>query len=111
MSNLNKTYHKGKYRGGEWAKHLRPYLKRLGNKRFRKVAAILEEREYEEFKRSTRKKSKKIIKAKITTKLFSDKKHSYYKSYRTMRDFENAIKRPSVIQYSIINNTEKAQNE
>ena len=36
MNNLNKTYHKGKYRGGEWAKHLRPFLKKLGNKRWRK---------------------------------------------------------------------------
>jgi len=36
MSNLNKIYHKGKYRSGEWGKHLRPYLKRVGNKRWRK---------------------------------------------------------------------------
>lgn len=37
MSNLNKIYHKGKFRNGEWAKHLRPFLKKIGNRRWRRT--------------------------------------------------------------------------
>lgn len=50
MSNLNKTYHKGKYRGGEWAKHLRPFLKWLGNKRWRKDGKEIDLTETERIK-------------------------------------------------------------
>ncbi|NQX92967.1 MAG: hypothetical protein HRT74_12750 [Flavobacteriales bacterium] len=42
MSNNNKIYHKGRFRGGERIKHLRPYLKRLGNKRWRKFQDDIE---------------------------------------------------------------------
>lgn len=107
MTNLNKTYHKGKFRGGEWAKHLRPFLKRLGNKRFRKTATKLDEDEFERFAKSNKKKERKRIKAKITVKLFGDSKYSYYKSYRSMKDLENAVKRPNVINYTIINKSEE----
>lgn len=107
MTNLNKTYHKGKFRGGEWAKHLRPFLKRLGNKRFRKIATTLEENELKRFSNSKRKKGRKRIKAKITIKLFGDRKYSYYKSYRSMKDLENTVKRPNVINYTIINKPEE----
>ncbi len=107
MSNLNKTYHKGKYRGGEWAKHLRPYLKRLGNKRFRKVAASLESDEFDRFIKSKRKKGRKKIKVKITQRIYGDSKSSYYKSYRTMKDLNNAIKRPNVISYLILDDSDK----
>ena len=34
MKNL---YNKGKYRSFEYAKHLRPFLKRIGNKKWRKT--------------------------------------------------------------------------
>ena len=106
MTNLNKTYHKGKYRGGEWAKHLRPFLKRLGNKRFRNVAATLEEEELRNYSKTRKRKSRKRIKAKITIKLFGDSKYSYYKSYRSIKNLENAVKRPNVINYTILNQRE-----
>lgn len=110
MTNLNKTYHKGKFRGGEWVKHLRPFLKRLGNKRFRKVATSIEDQEFQKYSKSSKKKGRKLIKAKITIKLFGDSKYSYYKSYRTMKDYENAIKRPNVIDSKIINKTKNDQS-
>lgn len=31
-------YNKGKYRGGEWVKHLRPFLKKTGNRKWRRTA-------------------------------------------------------------------------
>lgn len=39
--------------------------------------------------------------------LFGDSKYSYYKSYRSMKDLENAVKRPQVINYTIINKPEE----
>jgi len=104
MTNLNKTYHKGKFRSGEWAKHLRPYLKRLGNKKFRKAALTLEEDQFFNSKRSKRKRSKKRIKIKVTIKYWENTIVSYYKSYRTLKDMQNAINRPNVIRYQILSN-------
>ena len=111
MTNLNKKYHKGKYRAGEWAKHLRPFLKRLGNKRFRKVAATIDDDEFEKFEKSKKKKGRKRIKAKITVKTFGDSKYSYYKSYRTMKDLEKAIQRPNVISYSILSKPDNEKDD
>ncbi len=103
MTNLNKTYHKGKYRGGEWAKHLRPYLKRLGNKRFRKSAVSLEQSEFERYSRTKKNRiNRKTIRAKITISLFGNSTYSYYKSYRRKRDLENAVARPNVVRYILI---------
>lgn len=101
MTNLNKTYHKGKFRSYEWAKHLRPFLKRIGNKRFRKTSINLEEDELVKYRKS-KKRHRKRIKAKITVQKFGDCKLSYYKSFKTVRDFNNAVNRPNVIRYFII---------
>jgi len=35
---MKNIYNKGRYRSREWAKHLRPFLKRTGNKKWRKTA-------------------------------------------------------------------------
>jgi hypothetical protein len=32
---MRNIYNKGKYRNGEWAKHLRPFLKKVGNRKWR----------------------------------------------------------------------------
>ncbi|WP_157976841.1 hypothetical protein [Taibaiella helva] len=37
---MEHIYHKGKYRSGERDRHLRPYLKRKGNKAWHKDAAL-----------------------------------------------------------------------
>ena len=103
MSNLNKTYHKGKFRSYEWAKHLRPFLKRLGNKKFRKASTILDD-DLVPYRKSKKKLGRKRIKAKITIRVFGDGKLSYYKSFRTMKDLENSLKRPNIIRYTIIKN-------
>lgn len=111
MTNLNKTYHKGRYRAGEWIKHLRPYLKRLGNKRFRKVAVTIDTEEFKSHSKTTKRKSRKRIKAKITIKFYGDRKYSYYKSYRTMKDLENSVKRPNVIRYTVLNHSDDNYDE
>lgn len=102
MSNLNKIYHKGKYRSYEWAKHLRPFLKRLGNKRFRKTSTTLDD--IVPYRKSKKKLGRKRIKVKITIRIFGEGKLSYYKSFRNMKDLENALKRTNIIRYTIIKN-------
>lgn len=102
MTNFNKIYHKGKYRSGEWAKHLRPYLKRVANKRFRKDALTIESDEYHNLKSLKKWKIRRKIKAKITLRLNGNSKTSYYKNYRNMKDLNNAVKRPNVIRYMLV---------
>ena len=34
---MRNIYNKGRYRNREWAKHLRPFGKRAGNKKWRKA--------------------------------------------------------------------------
>ncbi|MBQ4820206.1 hypothetical protein [Aquimarina sp. MMG016] len=101
MNNLNKTYHKGNFRSGEWSKHLRPYLKRIGNKRWRKTGKGLSE--FEEVKNLRRRKtSKKEIVVRITNRFYGNIEFTRIRKYRTMRDAQNSMNRSSVIRAEII---------
>jgi len=102
MSNLNKTYHKGKYRSAEWAKHLRPYLKRVGNKRWRKDGKEIELTETENVKQRKKYSSKKHIKVRITKRFYGDLKWTTISKYRTLRDAKNAMNQANVIRAEII---------
>ncbi|MCH2235586.1 MAG: hypothetical protein MK078_15145 [Crocinitomicaceae bacterium] len=109
MSNLNKIYHKGEYRFGEWGKHLRPYLKRQGNKKFRRTDINLDD----EFvpKIQSRKKAKRIIEVKITSMFYGDIKVSKISKYRTMRDAQNAINRGNVVRAHFVNGGENLNSK
>ncbi|PWG04029.1 hypothetical protein [Polaribacter aquimarinus] len=102
MSNLNKTYHKGKYRSGEWAKHLRPYLKRVGNKSWRKDGKEIELNETDNLSHWKKYSTKRNIKVKITKKFYGDLKWTTISKYRTLRDAENAMKQANIIKAEII---------
>ena len=102
MNNLNKSYHKGKYRSGEWSKHLRPYLKRLGNKRWRKDGKNIDNIEEIVVKHRKKYKSRRLIKVKITKEIYGDLKWSRITKYRTLRDAENAMKQANIIKAEIL---------
>ena len=104
MRNLNKIYHKGKFRSGERAKHLRPFLKRQGNKRFRKTKTTLEEETFVQNIKSKRAHRRKRIRALIITRMNDGTKLSYYKNYPSLRDLKNAVKRSNVIGHTLIHN-------
>lgn len=92
---MAQTYHKGKYRSGEWCKHLRPYLKRVGNKRWRKdVAADIADELHEDRLAVAREKRKKNkpVKVKTTGRSFAGFICSYTKKYATLKAAEQAIK-------------------
>ncbi len=102
MNNLNKTYHKGKYRSGEWAKHLRPFLKRVGNKRWRKDGKDIDILEGNIVSYRKKHKVQRTIKVKITKKFYGDLKWTTTSKYRTLRDAENAMNQANVIKAEII---------
>ena len=99
MKNYNKAYHKGKYRNGEWAKHLRPFLKRTGNKRWRKTGLEIDE----DIPLSLPKNKKpKRTKVKITKRYFGDITLTNISKYRSLRDAKNAMKQGNVIRARVI---------
>ena len=103
---MTNIYNKGRYRSGEWAKHLRPYLKKQGNRRWRRTARDLESLAYaesagDEVTKINRKKKKSIeVKFKIRTSF--DRSYSYRARYRTLRAAKDAMKRKQVIEAKII---------
>lgn len=102
MTNLNKTYHKGKYRSHEWAKHLRPYLKRVGNKSWRRDGKKIEVNELSQLRQRKKHTSKRQIKVRITKRFHGDSKSTTISKYRTLRDAQNAMKQANVIRAEII---------
>ncbi|WP_130733903.1 hypothetical protein [Flavobacterium sp. J27] len=102
MKNL---YNKGPYRGYERAKHLRPYWKKIANRKWRATeevvveeAIALEQNDANAIRNPViKKKPKKSIKVKIKFKEHNDKISSVYTSYRSYKQLNDAIKRNNVI--------------
>lgn len=104
-NNLSKTYHKGRYRNREWAKHLKPYGKRQGNKRFRKTGkGVFGEEDLftPNSRRNTHKKKKKRIKVKITYFWYGEIQTTETKTFATLRDAQNSINRHSVLKHEFL---------
>jgi hypothetical protein len=104
---MTNIYNKGKYRSGEWAKHLRPFLKRQGNKRWRLSAQNLKNIDYERLEilppiNNSKIKPKKEIEVKFKLKSFGDRTISYSAKYRSLRSAKDAMKRNRVINAKII---------
>lgn len=98
---MTKLYHKGKYGMGEWGKHLRPFLKTTGNRKWRRTAAKLNpesESLVELPKTRLRGKPKKTIQVKFRMKMDGLGIRSYYAKYATLRAAKDAMKRNSVIE-------------
>lgn len=108
---MEHLYHKGKYRSREWCKHLRPFLKRTGNKRWRKdarleIATSLDETALAVKGPETQRRSKTRIRVRFTIRdgRFT---HTYNRFYKTRRSAEDAIRRNAVISVSIFRTEEK----
>ena len=103
---MTNIYNKGRYRSGEWAKHLRPFLKTIGNRRWRRTASNIKNLDLvldnETIDLKTRSKSKKTIEVKFRLKSIGDKTYSYRAKYRNMRAANDAMKRLNVIEAKII---------
>jgi hypothetical protein len=106
-NNLSKTYHKGRYRDRDWAKHLKPFGKRLGNKRFRKTGKNIlgEEDPFAPNARRIRikKKRNQRIKVKITHSWGDGEYRSVeIKTFARLRDAQNSLNRHSVLRYEFL---------
>lgn len=77
---MKTLYNKGRFRSYEYAKHLRPFLKRIGNKKWRKTGKLEIEDQLNDFAsfRKARRQKQLVICAKIT-KERNGRKESVYK--------------------------------
>ncbi len=102
-------YNKGKYRNGEYAKHLRPFLKTSGNRKWRRTAQQEVRYELDELsnffpvktKRISRRLKKKIV---LKTKEYFHKDiiFTYTRKYRTLRGAFDSLKRNKVVEGRIV---------
>jgi hypothetical protein len=104
---MRNIYNKGKYRSGEWAKHLRPYLKKQGNRKWRRTARDLGRLTYEDYTvdevtEIKKKKKRKSIVVEFKTGTSFGRSFSYRVKYRSLRAAKDAMKRRKVIEAKII---------
>lgn len=115
MKNL---YNKGKFRGFEYGK-IPPYLKTLGNKRWRRTAPMeLRSLESEEASLPTNiqlpqknSKTKARIKVKITFLEYNQKKTSRYLTYKSVKALQDSMKKNTVMQVVFKTNGFKTKNQ
>lgn len=101
---MKQVYHKGKYRSGERSKHLSPFLKRTGNKRWRKdaVADIADGLGEERLEVSAKTvKKPRLIAVQMRIRVGKNLVHRYNCRYARHRDAEQAIRQERVIRASI----------
>jgi len=108
---MRNVYNKGRFRNREYAKHLRPFLKREGNKRWRKFAknemlgGLVSEKDMVNFSNEMQnrvpRKHKKTIKVKITKDLGRYGLSSSYCSYSSIRALNDSLRRNNIIRYTI----------
>lgn len=102
MTNLNMAYRKGPFRDIDRGGSVTRFQQKWINKRWRKTAKKLNEIEEEVSYTPKRKKSKKHIKVKITTRFYGDNTWTQTNKYRNLRDAQNAMHRANVIRAEII---------
>lgn len=112
---MENTYNKKKYRNGVREKHLRPFLKKIGNRkcriegrlqvktRFNQTDEPSLDIEQEAEKRSKRipRKQKKKIKVKITTIESKELVKTTIRKYHSIKAVKSAIARNNVVRYYI----------
>ncbi len=106
---MKNNYNKGKYRSFEYAKHLRPFLKASGNRKWRKTAtseieAVINESQITKLEevKCISTKQKKLIRVKIKEVGARDKKRTSVRKYKTIRAALDAMKRNRVVEGRVI---------
>lgn len=104
---MTNIYNKGRYRSGEWAKHLRPFLKTVSNRRWRRTTNDLNKIDLDQsgitpIKTKSNKRNHKRIAVKFKMKSIGDYTYSYKSKYKTLRSAKDAIERNNVIEAKIL---------
>lgn len=104
---MKNVYNKGTFRSYEWGK-IPPYLKKYGNKKWRRTERSEREDQLSETVRffKQRRKRRKLIRAKITREI-NGRTDSDYRSYYSEKSFKSSISRAHVTRYFLINKTSK----
>jgi hypothetical protein len=108
---MKNIYNKGKYRNREWAKHLRPFLKKVGNRKWRIEAKYQiqtdllidyqSEQEIEKIVKRIPRKQKKKVKVKITTTEFNGQISSTTRKFHSLKAMKNSLARNNVLRHYI----------
>lgn len=103
---MKNIYNKGKYRNGEWAKRLRPYGKRMGNKGWRRTGRNMDCIEYDQVDSvvgfSGSRSKRKSITVLFTIKSFGDYTYKSTSRYHSMCSARDVMKRNKVLTAKIL---------
>ncbi len=103
---MTKIYNKGYFRCREWAKHLRPFLKKQGNRRWRKYAEDEINHElYDSVKTAgitKQRQRSKVVKVKFVIRGFGETTYRFSSKYRTLKAAKDAISRNNVVKAEIV---------
>jgi len=103
---MTNIYNKGRYRSNEWAKHLRPFLKKKSNRRWRKHADKLMEQDlFGDEKISSLSRKRRNIRDKVEVEFVVKSFWSTYTTkskYRSLRSAKDAMSRKNVVEARII---------
>jgi hypothetical protein len=104
---MKNIYNKGTFRSYEWGK-IPPYLKKHGNKKWRRTEKSEIEDQLIETVRifKQRRKRRKLIRAKITREI-NGRKDSEYRSFYSEKSFKSSISQAHVTRYFLIHKTSK----
>jgi protease II len=104
---MKNIYNKGTFRSYEWGK-IPPYLKKHGNKKWRRTEKSEIEDQLSETVRffKQRRKRQKLIRAKITREI-NGRIDSEYRSFYSEKSFKSSIGRAHVTRYFLIHKTSK----
>ncbi|ASK31939.1 hypothetical protein CEY12_18295 [Chryseobacterium sp. T16E-39] len=96
---MKNIYNKGTFRAHEYGK-IGPYLKRYGNKKWRRtVQTEIEDQLCELIKfRKSRKRKQRMIWVKITKEI-NGTKRSHHKKFYTEKSLRSAVNSPHVVRY------------
>ncbi|KFF11833.1 hypothetical protein IW15_14195 [Chryseobacterium soli] len=101
---MKNNYNKGPFRAYEYGK-IPPYLKKYGNKKWRRTATS-EIKDHLTESAKFRKKRRKRIWIKITREI-NGVKRSDYRKYATEKSCKDSINRAHIISYYTMNNKQK----
>lgn len=101
---MKRIYHKGRFRCGEWGKHLRPYCKKVGNRRYRRTAKADIESHVSDSVLSVKPENrrKRVVIVKYTHVSPRGVKVTRVRKFVKVRDAHNALSKPGVYNVTFI---------
>ncbi|WP_295231508.1 hypothetical protein [uncultured Chryseobacterium sp.] len=108
---MRNVYNKGPFRGFEWGK-IPPYLKKYGNKKWRRAGKSVIAEEINEKVRFLKsgKKRRKLIWVKITSEI-NGRTSSGYRRFYSEKSFKSSVSRAHVTRYFMMDKTKRKNDK